>query len=371
MSIDRFWILVARKLSGESSTEEIRELEALLRTHPHLHFSTEIITNLWNQQVQKDLVLLESCYASHIERMKTLGIPVCAEATKDEGDTTYLLHGSRGGHVRRKLVAAACISVIFLAGSFFYIRAIRPEPKPEKKAELAVSTKYGSRTNIQLPDGSKVWLNSGSTLTYDKDFGKSIREVVLSGEAFFDVVKNAEKPFVIHTTSMDIKVLGTQFNVKSYANDHHAEASLIHGSIEVSLKKRGSEKILLKPNEKIVVVNEAAILKDASPVHEKNKITTDPIISVQKLNYDEKDSTIIETSWVDNKLYFSNESFEEIAVKMERWYGMPVVFHDSNVKNSRFTGSFTKETIEQALEALQFSTPFHFVIKENTISITK
>ena len=370
MSIDRFWILVARKLSGESSTEEIRELEALLRTHPHLHFSTEIITNLWNQQVQKDLVLLESSYASHIERLKSLGIPVHAEAARDEGGTTYLLHGSRGGHARRKIVIAACISVIFLAGSFFYIRGTRPEPKVEKKAELAVSTKNGSRTNIQLPDGSKVWLNSGSTLTYDKDFGKSIREVVLSGEAFFDVVKNAEKPFVIHTTSMDIKVLGTQFNVKSYANDHHSEASLIHGSIEVSLKKRGSEKILLKANEKIVVINEAAVVKDALPVQQKNKLS-DPIISVQKLNYDEKDSTIIETSWVDNKLYFSNESFEEIAVKMERWYGMPVIFHDSNLKNSRFTGSFTKETIEQALEALQFSTPFHFVIKENTILITK
>ena len=371
MSIDRFWILVARKLSGESSVAEIRELETLLRIHPHLHFSTEIITNLWNQQVQKDLSLLESSYSSHIERMKSQGIPLHAEATRDEGDTTYLLHGSRNGHFSRNLAIAACLGVILLTGSFFLIRNTRPKPQAESDAQLAVSTKYGSRTNIQLPDGSKVWLNSGSTLTYDKDFGKRIREVVLSGEAFFDVVKNAEKPFVIHTASMDIKVLGTQFNVKSYANDHHAEASLIHGSIEVSLKKRGSEKILLKPNEKIVVVNEAAVEKDALPPQEKNKLTTDPIISVQKLNYDEKDSTVIETSWVDNKLYFSNESFEEIAVKMERWYGMPLIFHDSYVKNSRFTGSFTKETLEQALEALQFSTPFHFVIKENTILITK
>ena len=129
----------------------------------------------------------------------------------------------------------------------------------EKVAELAVTTKYGSKTDIQLPDGSKVWLNSGSSLKYDKQFGKELREVVLSGEAFFDVVRNAEKPFIIHTTNMDIKVLGTRFNVKSYANDKQSEASLIHGSIEVFIKKEGLKKILSEPNHKIVVMNDQEI----------------------------------------------------------------------------------------------------------------
>ena len=371
MSIDRFWILVARKLSGESSIEEIRELEGLLRTHPHLHFSIEIITNLWNQQAKKNLILLESSYSQHAERMKNLGIPMQPEAARDEADSTYLLHGSRKSRLRRNLaIAASVLSIgIIISGGFYYLRGMKRILPAENVAELAVSTKYGSRTNIQLPDGSKVWLNSGSTLTYDKQFGKEIREVVLSGEAFFDVVKNIEKPFIIHTASMDIKVLGTQFNVKSYANDNHSEASLIRGSIEVSLKKRGSEKILLKPNEKIVVMNDAAV-KDTLKVVQKTT-ARDPIISVQKLNYDENDSTIIETSWVDHKLYFSNESFEEIAVKMERWYGIPVVFQEPALKNERLTGSFTNEMIDEALNALQISTAFRYYKKNNTIIITK
>ena len=82
-----------------------------------------------------------------------------------------------------------------------------------------VSTQPGSKSKIQLPDGSTVWLNAGSKLTYTKDFGKEIREVTLIGEAFFDVTKMKEKPFIIHTSSINIKVLGTAFNVKAYPED--------------------------------------------------------------------------------------------------------------------------------------------------------
>lgn len=370
MSIDRFWILIARKLSGESSIEEIRELEDLLRNHPHLNFSVEIITNLWKKQAKSDEKQLDNTFTSHINRMKNMGIPFQYEANKEEADIPYLLHGSRKTRLIRKLAIAASVLVILSAGFFFYsYQKSSSQPKEDVTGLAAVTTKYGSRTNIQLPDGSKVWLNSGSTITYNKQFGKDIREVVLSGEAFFDVVRNPEKPFIIHTTSMDIKVLGTQFNVKSYANDKLSEASLIHGSIEVSLKKRGSEKILLKPNEKIVVMNERLVKHNATPLIKNDP--TEPIIAVQKLNYAVKDSSIIETSWVDNKLSFQNESFEDIAVRMERWYGIPIVFKDPSFKNERFTGTFTNETIQQALEALQFAMNFKYTIKDNVINITR
>jgi len=369
MSIDRFWILIARKLSGESSVEEICELEALLRVHPDLHFSVEIITNLWNQQSAIPANDLTDSYAKHIERMMSMGISVPHEDHKAEGDMPYLLEGSRKNRSWRMFAAAATIIIILTAGIFLQVVSRKKSTPAEDIVGLAVTTKYGSRTNMQLPDGSKVWLNSGSTITYDKQFGKDIREVVLSGEAFFDVVKNADKPFIIHTSSMDIKVLGTQFNVKSYANDKLSEASLIHGSIEVSLKRRGSEIILLKPNEKIVVMNEWPI-KDSALILPKNN-STEPIIAVQKLNYVPVDSTIIETSWVDNKLIFRDESFQDLAVLMERWYGIPLRFQDPSFKAIRFTGTFTNETIEQALEALQFTASFHFAIRNNTIIITK
>jgi transmembrane sensor len=368
MSIDRFWILIARKLSGEASIEELQELEALLRSHTDLHFSVEIITNLWNQRSIPDEVQLEDSYKIHINKLKNLGISVQHEEVIEDSEMPYLLEGSRKSARVKKFLLASVLLILFIGGYYILMPSKKVPLPTADEAGMAVTTKFGSRTNLQLPDGSKVWLNSGSTLTYDKEFGKKIREVVLSGEAFFDVVKNTEKPFIIHTTSMDIKVLGTQFNVKTYANDKISEASLIHGSLEVSLKKRGFEKILLQPNEKIVVMNEGPKENTAAVAR---KMPTESIMAVQKLNYAENDSTIIETSWVDNKLIFRDESFEEIAVRMERWYGIPVTFQDPSIKSMRFTGIFTNETIEQALEALQITSRFHYTIKDNTITLTK
>lgn len=370
MSIDRFWILAARKLSGESSLEEIRELEELLRSNPPLYFSKEIITNLWNQQSEQDNTELEKSYASHLQRMTEAGIIIASEPSKEEADNPYLLHGSRKTKIVRQLAVAASLLLIGTVGALFFLTRKGSSTQPEKLTGLAVSTKNGSRTSMQLPDGSKVWLNSGSTITYDKQFGKDIREVVLSGEAFFDVVRNPEKPFIIHTISMDIKVLGTRFNVKAYANDKVSEASLIHGSIEVSLKKKGSGKFLLKPNQKFVVMNDLGTGKDKKSQSQKVD-AFEPIIAVQKLNYATKDSAIVETSWVDNRLIFENESFQDIAIKMERWFGMNLQFKDLHLRNERLTGSFTNETIDQALQALQITTPFHFTIKENTVILTK
>ena len=104
-----------------------------------------------------------------------------------------------------------------------------------------------------LPDGSTVWLNAGSRLTYDSLYGTTLREVTLSGEAYFDVVKNPKKPFIIHTGKINIRVLGTVFNVKSYPEEQTIETSLIKGSIEVSFPSQPSKKIILKPNQKLII----------------------------------------------------------------------------------------------------------------------
>src|SRR5260221_1009127 len=128
--------------------------------------------------------------------------------------------------------------------------------RESEKAISRITTKNGSKTNLLLPDGTRVWLNAGSSITYDSSYDKMMREVILSGEGYFDVVRNKEKPFIIHAAKINIKVLGTQFNVKSYPTDNTTEASLIHGSIEVTFRDKPNKKIILKPNEKIVVDND-------------------------------------------------------------------------------------------------------------------
>ena len=117
-------------------------------------------------------------------------------------------------------------------------------------------------------------------------FNKDLREVTLNGEAYFDVTKNAEKPFIIHTKKMDVKVIGTAFNVRSYSDEKTAEASLIRGSIEVTLKDRKDQKIILKPNEKISIATDEPkqpFQKPGKTTAVKNDVSSIPQIVVKEL----------------------------------------------------------------------------------------
>jgi transmembrane sensor len=134
-----------------------------------------------------------------------------------------------------------------------------------------VGTKKGSKSHIVLPDGTNVWLNADSKIIYPGNFQGETREVSLVGEAFFDVVKNVNKPFIIHTGTMDVKVLGTAFNVRSYPGEMTTEASLLRGLIEVTLNGTEKKKILLKPNEKLTVLNSDESYQKTGPVYCKKE----------------------------------------------------------------------------------------------------
>jgi ferric-dicitrate binding protein FerR (iron transport regulator) len=371
MATERIWELMARKLAGEASEEELKELEQSLRTHPDLHFPIQAITDLWqhsSQQEGQDASVTTS-YQQHITRMQQQGIPI--GQTPD--DNAPLLEGSRKPSRRRSLLWTAAAACILLAAwglySLYIPASNKATAQTENNPSSEITTRNGSRTRVQLPDGTHVWLNAGSKLTYNKEFGGTIREVTLIGEGYFDVVRNEKKPFVIHTTKMDVKVLGTQFNVKSYPNDKTTEAALIHGSIEVSLKDRPSQKIILKPNEKIVVAN-----RDTSAQATHKKLSpqedTEPLVIIKHLTYQKKDSAIVETSWLENKLAFEDESFRELAHKMERWYGVTIYFKDEKTAAMRFTGAFEDETIEEAMHALKITASFNYTFQGKTITVS-
>jgi ferric-dicitrate binding protein FerR (iron transport regulator) len=217
-----------------------------------------------------------------------------------------------------------------------------------------------------------VWLNAGSVLTYDKNFGGDIREVTLTGEAYFEVRSvflpgtKQKIPFIIHTQQIDVRVLGTAFNVKAYPNEKQTETSLVHGKVEVLVHNQPEKKFVLSPNEKLVVMNDEVSTPVTSKTGTKNN---QPFVSLSKLSYTTADSTLIETAWVQNKLVFDNESFLEIAKKMERWYNVEIVFKDVKLQTEPMSGSFTNETVQQALLALSGTTPFHYTMLGNKITI--
>jgi transmembrane sensor len=347
-----------------------------LRQDPHVNYSKEILHDFWRMKPGYDSQYAENKYKNLVQQIKNRGI--------DEGKFTQDDHFINGdekpvSNKKSRKVFSAIGSLVLLlitAGFFFFYsdKSVPQKDTGELNVKNEISTKSGSKTNLVLPDGTKVWLNSSSQLTYEKNYGSKLREVTLIGEAYFDVVKNKEKPFVIHTAKMDIKVLGTAFNVKCYPGEKTTETSLVRGSIEVTLKGR-LEKIMLKPNEKLVVNNQEETEK--RNIQAPKKLTflkpaaEKPIISVTHLTFLSVDSTVIETAWVQNRLVFSSETFEEVVLKMERWYNVKITFADEALKEERLTGNFEKETVTDALNALRLTTKFSYSIKNNIIIIYK
>jgi transmembrane sensor len=276
--------------------------------------------------------------------------------------------GSKKTRIFLSMLKYAAIFIFGFAIASFFIYRLNFTPIPEKTSYNELTTPLGSKTKLMLTDGTQVWLNAGSTLKYPDKFGNEKREIFLEGEAFFDVERDEERPFYVKTNEIDIKVLGTQFNVKSYPEENTIETTLVTGSIEIEAKKFGSnqkQQLTLKPNQKATFSKSShklSLLREKLP--EKIKpARVDEIKITGEINTD------IITSWKDNKLVFSKERFEDILIKMERWYNVEILLEDDDLKDYRYTGAFEKETLEQALNALKLATPFEYTIEKNYIII--
>lgn len=374
---DRIWTLISRKLSNEATTSELIELNDIIKTQTHADLYLQVIEQFWEIPHDKDEEFLEATYHLHLNRLKEKGFDLGADKENNEAHSLYFnYNGNSPNKINRKKFFVGVSFFLILALLFFihyYPKNIQTtivqSAEDNKMALSEVSTKSGSRTKIKLPDGSSVWLNVSSKLEYDNQhFGEKLREVTLTGEAYFDVVKNKDKPFIIHANKINIKVTGTAFNVKAYPDEKNTETSLIRGSIEVTVKGRKG-KIMMKPNDKLIIsneINENRITKGA------DSIVANSSLSMGHLTLAKDENTVEETAWVENKLVFDNETFDEVALKMERWYGVNITFADDKLKSQRLTGTFEKETVSEALRALQISTPiFKYKINHQNINIFK
>ncbi|MET7000060.1 FecR family protein [Chitinophaga defluvii] len=269
----------------------------------------------------------------------------------------------------RRLVApvlkyAAGIAAAVLVAVTAYLGVYRfRQPAAQNSAAVTGNTIYQAgnhaRKTLVLADGSVITLRENSALTVPPNFNTTTREVTLSGEAFFDVKHQQQQPFIVHTPAIDITVLGTVFNVSAYKNNPQTETALFRGKVEVALKDQPTQKITLYPNQKIVISNISPDQQPALPF-KVIPLAQDPV------NHKAK-----EIAWVRNRLEIENESLEQIAVKLEKWYGIPVTFTGEEVRKYRYSGTFESETIVKALEALQLSYPFNFRVDQDVIIISK
>jgi transmembrane sensor len=361
MSTDRLAQLIARKFSGEASEEELQELQVYLQEHPEASYFYEIFNEYWpivpakeTDQIQEEI---------HFQQILAI-----AEKRKEEEELIEPVQREEDPpparvFTIRRLLAAASIVILIVAGYFIYANS-KTQAADQPVALNEIEAKKGIRSYLTLPDGTKVWLNSDSKLEYKDNFNNTVREVSLTGEAFFDVVKDKSRPFIVHTSDIDIKVLGTAFNVKSYPKESSIEATLIHGLIEVTNKKEpASPRLLLHPHEKLVYV------KNCSKTSADKTATAVKPFSVAPLPSNIADTSLVETSWVYNKLIFDGETFREIALKMERWYNVKIHFKNEKVAAIPIHYTIENETVKEALKAMQFIEDFTFKIKANEIEI--
>jgi len=266
--------------------------------------------------------------------------------------------------LRRWAIAASIVGFLFMTGFAWYYFSGK-SAKPETQV-LAFSSKPGERKSFQLPDGSTVILNADSRLSLSGDFNQQDRIITLNGEAYFDVVHNPSKPFIVQTSRMDVKVVGTAFNVKAYESSAVYETSLIRGSVELTLKEE-KKKVMLHPNQKFVVKNITPTDSVAlSPASGKTVIE-----GLQPVSIEEKYNSVAETSWTENNLAFVDEPFNEVIKKLERWYGVSIELADPSLANYSFTATFRNESIKDVLAGLQFSKHFEFSEQNGKIIIKK
>jgi len=364
MDHEKIWHLLILKLSGDATGEELAELNALMRQHPELAAQAASVEAVWKGKGDVEEEHTDELFNRHLQRL-----------SDDTAKDTPFFHRAEGfekdSRSRRRAglrwvlgatAIAACLAVVFLRGG------VKSGAAAASATGNFVSTKNGSKSKLQLPDGTQVWLNSGSNISYDNGFGERTREVRLTGEAFFDVAKDNARPFIIHTATVDVTVLGTAFNVRSYPEEKITETSLIRGAVEVTLKTSADKKILLKPNEKLIVSNDSAAVSSDSvlvrDVHRKAAVMT--LTQVHHLN---KDSVPSEVLWTKNKLVFDGETLSEVALKLERWYGVKVIIQGEELKNTEFSGVFDDDNLTEVLYALQLSGGFKYVIKRNEVII--
>jgi transmembrane sensor len=226
---------------------------------------------------------------------------------------------------------------------------------------------YGERKTIQLPDGSDVTINSGSTLKINQHFGVECRDVYLQGEAFFEVKHNAKVPFIVHTAAMDVKAVGTAFNVKAYQNELFSETALIRGLVEVTLKEENNFKLLLHENEKIKWKSIGTESKKAPASEIQSPDHINVADSLRKKIVATNDGIIKEIAWKADKLIFFDEQFDEIAPLLERWYNVKINFEDDDLRNYHFSGAFEKEDLITVLDFLKEARHFNYTIKKDTI----
>lgn len=245
--------------------------------------------------------------------------------------------------LRPWMYAAAMIIVVFICGTIAFQSGksvIR-----NQLTQISIEAPYGSKTKLYLPDGTLVWLNAGSKMSYAQDFGINERTLNLTGEAYFEVIKNEEMPFKVHTEELDVKVLGTKFNFRNYKDDLEAKVCLLEGKVALNTRE---EETILHPDQQALL----------------DKKTGKLSVSGTKAAYS--------AEWTNDRLYFDEVLLSDIIKELERSYDVKITVADDTLNTIRFYGNFRKreQSIQEIMDVLSSTDKMTYTMNGKNIVIT-
>ena len=322
--------LISKFFAREISENEIIVLKSMLEQDPESRRIFNEQNELWQ----------ETSLSDKIENYKsdTGWIKVSARLGLGKKSKSSLILMKKNNF--RLLIAAATVAVmIAIGGLSFVVNARKPFLKAVTNATI-ISTNEGERSHVLLADSTEVYLNSGSKLEYNSLYNLDERNVKLSGEAFFNVHTNPEKPFIVETGNMKIIATGTRFNILSYVNEDRVETTLEEGKVQALVQ--GRESINIVPGQQIVYLKKSG----------KLEIREVPVDTY--------------TSWKENKLRFFNTQFEEALRKIARKYNVTFEITNNDLLNLKYTATFIDESIEDVMSMLSAISPITYKIHNRT-----
>lgn len=357
--------LIAGYLKNELSEDQLIELHTWIQQSKKNKFYFDECREIW---ITSNSIENKTRYNSVLAFEKFL------ENTEDE-TPVFLLNRKTWLNVGK--YAAVLLVAFFLGGAVFTkFFTNTNDLLSDRYSEIVVPR--GAKAQFTLLDGTQVTLNAGSKLRYNNKYGIQDRNVELEGEAYFKVAKDKDRPFIVKTSHIAVKALGTEFNVKAYSGDKTIETTLVEGAVKVEKLEGKNEygDILLKPNQKITFYKseelqeekeeytkkgEMAKIRDAAP--EKIK----PVYELVKENV--KVEPLI--SWKENKWIIEKEDLSRLAIDLERKFDIQISFETERLKHFRFTGTLLDEPLEQVLKVMSFTAPLNYEISGKNVTLSE
>jgi len=335
--METIWSIIGRKLGSEISPEEQQALNEWINTsttNKQVYFQ---VKELWyHKQDQTNNSQAIAAYDKLINRIKF------AEVAQSQTRVQQISF-----RINQFVKYAA---ILFFILSFGYLSYYFIDAESTNNEFCTISVPKGNKSEVILSDGSKIWLNNNSKLVYPKKFNGKERRIELIGEAYFEIEKNGKIPFIVQTSDISIKVLGTKFNVSAYPNDKFIETTLISGKVIVQLNDNPELETVLKPGE---------------------SFTFDKVSNQSSTN---EVDTEFYTYWMKGEFVFKDERFETLAKRIERIYNVQIIFEDEALKDKTYTGDFkVDDNIYTILEIFKRSTtvPIEYLTDRNKITIRR